>query len=143
MPRSYQSSKSDKNNISKGQWFIISAVVVSGAFLAISFLFRSYYDTDTSSVTRYDEDFHFQNIKEQFDNTIKLSNCANLEKNLKEFVYFAEQRMQENGYLLVINYTIVGCEADVGNVRRGILLASENAVLYDNINPADVIPGYE
>jgi hypothetical protein len=137
MPKSFLSGKN-----SKGQWFLISAVIVSGAFLAISVLFRGYYEIDTSLIAKYNEDYHFQNIKEQFNNIVQVSDCTNMEKNLKEFVYFAEQSMQERGYLLFINYTIYYID-DSCIVRRGFLLASEKAVIYENINPSDVITGYE
>jgi hypothetical protein len=124
----------------KGQWFLISAVIVSGAFLAISALFHGYYDIDSSVIGKYNENYYFQNIKDQFNNIIQASDCTNMAANLKEFVYFAEQSMQKNGYVLFINYTIINC-ADK-NVRRGFLLASNKAVLYENVNPEDVISGY-
>lgn len=136
MLRSFPSNKG-----SKGQWFIISAIIVSGAFLAISGLFKGYYDIDTSVIGRYNEDYYFKNIKTQFNVVVQDSDCTDMQENLDEFVYFSEQSMQERGYFLFVNYTINNCLTK--DVSLGMLLASERAVIYENVNPEDIIEGYE
>jgi len=133
MPRS--------SRYSKGQWFLISAIIVSGAFLAIAALFRGYYDIDTSTIAQFNEDYYFKNIKDQFNATVQDSNCTDMQENLDEFAYFAQKNMEERGYLLFMNYTIDNCL--LKNVRLGMLLASERAILYEDVIPADVITGYE
>ncbi|MEM7819672.1 MAG: hypothetical protein QXD48_02480 [Candidatus Aenigmatarchaeota archaeon] len=126
---------------SKGQWFIISAIMVSAAFLIISIFFKGYYGIDTSRPTKLSEDYYFMNIKEQFNKVVQDSNCTNMDKNLKEFKYFSEKVMGELGYFLYINYSIISCPPK--NIRMGMLLASDKMILHENINPNDVIPGIE
>ncbi|MCX6819126.1 MAG: hypothetical protein NT129_03970, partial [Candidatus Aenigmarchaeota archaeon] len=58
MRRSYLS-----NSYSKGQWFLISTVMVSAAFLAISFLFEEYFAVDNSAMARIADNYYFDDIK--------------------------------------------------------------------------------
>lgn len=100
----------------KGQWFLISAVIVTGVFLTISFLLKSYYYTDTSKIAVTDEDYYFRNIVYELNKTILSS------YNLDEFISFAEKSMAEKGYLLKIE--------NLGGKRFRINLTSERMSIY-------------
>ena len=121
----------------KGQWFIISAVIASSAFLAIAVLFRGYFLVDSSIVTQLDEDSYFNNIKEELYRIKDLdSGCGvetQYERNVIQFAAFAQDIMAKKGYYLFVNYTSI-CP-----YTFGILLASERAVFYDNVNPLEVL----
>ncbi len=90
----------------KGQWFIISAIVISSAFLVISMLFKSYYLVDTSSVARIDEDYYFENIASGLNKTVDVSDCSNITKNLDKFIEFAREEMGKRGKYLEVDYTV-------------------------------------
>lgn len=130
-----------KSSRSKGQWFMVSAVMVSAAFLVISSFLTSYSSMDSSKTATYNEDYYYNNVKEQFMKVVEQSDCGNLTSNLNEFKYFAEKSMGELGYLLFINYTVEPCPSK--NVKLGMLLGSEKMVLYENVNPNDIIPGFD
>jgi hypothetical protein len=132
MRKSYHSSK--------GQWFIISAVMATGVFLAISGLFKTYNMIDTSENARMSEDYYFSNVREQFNSVVAQTPCTSdntvLSRNLREFKAFSEKSMAEMGYLLYLNYSLTGCTVS-GN---GILLASSRMAICQNVRVADVLP---
>ena len=123
----------------KGQWFLVSAVVISGAFLLISTLFKDYLVLDQSAVARMNEDYYFNNIKEQLSkivNTYGYSDCNNLNEKLDEFMFFSGERMAERGYYLYVESN-VNCAQQTATF--GVLLASDRMVIYENVNPDDIL----
>ena len=124
----------------KGQWFLISAVIASGAFLAISILFNNYFVVDTSEPALIDEGFYFDSVKDGMERTIDLSDCTNMDRNLRSFVQFSEEKLTAIGYFLHVEYTINSCAAK--DVDYGILLASDRYVRCDNVaDPQAIVPG--
>jgi len=125
----------------KGQWFLISAVIASGAFLTISFLFKSYFIADPAHVASANEDFYFHNIKQQAFHVINQSDCtdlAQLDKNFREFRAFVERGMGSLGYLVYMNYTMVDCPAKKYDL--GLLLASERMIICQNVTTKHILP---
>ncbi len=98
----------------KGQWFLISAVVISGALLTISVLFRDYFIADASKVALIDEDFYFNDIKSGMKDILANHCPSNDEgaRNLKEFLEFSRQKMQEKGYILEVVWSDTDCLND-------------------------------
>ncbi|MEM7816598.1 MAG: hypothetical protein QXZ20_01655 [Candidatus Aenigmatarchaeota archaeon] len=90
----------------KGQWYIISAIIVAGALIVISNIFRS-YDYDYSYIIRMQEDFLFRNVEQELEKTILYSRSyEELEYNIKHFIMFSQRRFSELGYSLrIINET--------------------------------------
>jgi hypothetical protein len=130
----------------KGQWFLVSAVIASGAFLAISILFNNYFVVDKSEPALIEGDYYFAVVKSGMNRTIWLSNCTvaggitNMERYLREFVQFSKDELAAVSYFLHVEYTINDCAAK--RVNYGILLASEKYVRCDNVaNPQAVLPG--
>jgi len=121
----------------KGQWFIISAVVASGVFLAISVLFRDYFMVDSAAVTERNEPFYFKNIEQQLLRLETLdSGCTNpqlYDEHYRELAYRAEKSMAALGYVLYLNRT-AACPPTFS-----ILLASEHMVISKNVDPETVL----
>ena len=126
----------------KGQWFIISTVIASMAFLSISLLFKNYFVVDTASVATNDEDFYFWNIKYGLTETVNIVGydipyCVRLENALNDFIGYSKTRMAEMGYYLYAE-KIIDCAG--GTTDFGILLASDDMLVYENVDPTTIIP---
>lgn len=124
----------------KGQWYLISAVMVSGIFLIISTMFKGYFLVDTSEVIT-NEDYYFWSIQEGFNATVSdigFSDCYELNRALDEYITLSREKMAEKGYFLYMEKTI---DCGLGQADYGILFASDSMVLYRNLDPNDVIKG--
>ncbi len=84
----------------KGQWLMISAVVISTVFLVISTTFLSYFGAESSTIAIRDEDHIFNNIKDQLNNLIASSDCT--QSNMNEFIAFVKQEYEQQGYVIEI-----------------------------------------
>jgi hypothetical protein len=117
--------------------------MVSAAFLAISFLFEEYFAVDNSAMARIVDNYYFDDIKYGLNKTVQLvgfSDCSKLETGLDEFIHFSEQRMAKMGYYLFVSKSI-DCNSPNPHVDFGILLASDRMVVYENVDPNDIISG--
>lgn len=123
----------------KGQWFIISAVMISGVFLVISSMMRISFGVDASDVGRRNEYFYFNNILEQQGNVEAkcMSGEGDFARDMGEFERFSRQFAESRGYFFFMNYTISGCDAQ----SFGLMIASEKGMLYRNVDPDELIPG--
>ena len=119
----------------KGQWFIISAVVLSGVFLSLSVLFKTYSKIDIKQ-TATETDFYFWNIKEGLQATL-YSGCS--EQKFQEFEKIVKERLEKNGIFVFLNYT-GKYDCLTKNSEFGIMLATDNEVLYQNVEPNSIIP---
>ena len=122
----------------KGQWFLISAVVATSAFLAISFLFKGYFVSDATDTAKMNEDYYFHNIRQQFNNVIAQSDCTRMDRNAREFRVFAEREIGNLGYLLFLNFSISDCSTK--SYTLGLLIASERMIVCQNVNADDILP---
>ena len=127
--------RSSFRSCKKGQWFIISAVIISGVFVVISSMLRVSFSIDASDVGRRNEYFYFGNILEQIGNVE--AECGDIERNMMEFEHFSRLFAESRGYFFFMNYTISGC--DVSDV--GLMIASEKGMFYQNVDPNELIPG--
>lgn len=125
----------------KGQWFLISAVIVSGIFVVISFLLRDYFGVPATLTN--EEHIYFDNVKNGSIRTIHLD-CAKQvpplltllnRENLTEYIHFAGQRLAALGYLLNITpkSTLV-CSQDMDNFHV-IMLKSDKAAVWEGTWP--------
>jgi len=137
---------------SKGQWFLISAVIVTGAFLSISLVLKDYFVIDASGQASGREDVYLWNIKDQFAQVVEQSSCDEMGNNLNSYITFVRNRMSESGYLVYIEYGnnpgntksyTYDCQEDnpqtqqnerVRNIDKAVVVASNNAVYYWNID---------
>ena len=88
----------------KGQWFLISAVIVTGIFLVISMLFTNYLKVDVTEVPLKNVDYNFNDIKY---NLYKIDGfygdaCTNLQIAVNYYTSFATNEMSKKGYLMDI-----------------------------------------
>jgi hypothetical protein len=116
---------------SKGQWFIISAVIASGAFLAISILFRSFFSVDAAEIASTNHDNFLASVEDGIKKTISESDCANLERNLNEYRYFSQENLAAKSYLLDVRYKVSGCSANI----YLILLSSSSMDSWIGVRP--------
>lgn len=151
-----------RSSRSKGQWFLISAVIAVSAFLSISIVLKDFFVIDSSVTARNREDQYMWNIKEQFENVVEKSSCTEMDANLNEYMNFVKNRLWESGYLVYIEYAhnpqnrpprtkdySYTCQDDdpatlpieprIRNIGKGLLVATEDAVFSNNINPDDII----
>ncbi|MDI6721036.1 MAG: hypothetical protein QMD85_01505 [Candidatus Aenigmarchaeota archaeon] len=149
MRRSLPSNKPERLNrrcTVKGQWFIISAVIISSVFLMISSMLRVSADIDASVLGRRSEIFYFENVKEQVknveagwkdDNRDCVAEADARERDMKEFEYFSRQAVESRGYFFFMNYTINECLVE----SMGLMIASQDATFYQNVDPNELVPG--
>lgn len=111
----------------KGQWFIISAIIVSGALLIISNLLRS-YTQDYSYIVKMDEDFILFNIEEELSETLLFSrDYEDLENNVKHFINFVKDKMGRLGYYVeIINETILSMPPTKTTFRISLVSSNVN-----------------
>ncbi|MBI2972120.1 MAG: hypothetical protein HYY37_06900 [Candidatus Aenigmarchaeota archaeon] len=130
----------------KGQWFLISAVVASGAFLAISLFFRGYFSASPEKVALADEDYYLWMIKDGMKKTIDIS-CSqggltlterqNAERNLNEFIQESKNSLAALGYVVevVLDANLADlCTEKMRNVEL-ILVKSERGEAWEGERP--------
>lgn len=94
---------------SKAQFFIISMVVIVAILIGIQNLFASYYHIDLSSPYSHQEDFWFQDIKEQVKRTIKERSCPELASDFIEMKMVTESYLAKKGVEFVLENTTLIC----------------------------------
>lgn len=132
----------------KGQWFVISAVMVSTAMLFLSILYRDYHVTDNFQVTSRNEDYYLESIAKGFSQTVTdfdTPNCRYLKDNLTEYIYFAKQKAAEKGYFLDLYYTITNanCTNRVIGLNL-VMISSPKMQAWNGTRPEilSVVPSY-
>jgi hypothetical protein len=118
----------------KGQWFIVSAIIASAALLALSFVFRGYFVTDTSLVQLNDESFYFENIKASIEEVKSVSDCDNIEKSLEELDHFTTESLIKRGILFKHIYDTECPIFETVNTRL-LLIQSDNMEVWDGERP--------
>jgi hypothetical protein len=88
----------------KGQFFIISAIIVVISLVAIGGYLASYGRADPSIPISIDETFIFWNIKDQLNKTAHAYDCPELKNNLLEFEYLVEKNLADRGYHLNLTF---------------------------------------
>jgi hypothetical protein len=91
---------------SKGQFYVLTAVVVVGFFLLLSRYIGPYSFIDSSRSVTDDEIFFFNNVKDKAEETVSLSNSTTLLPNLQNFTAIAKSEAARKGYIFVIGYDI-------------------------------------
>ena len=114
------------SNFRKGQFFIVTVVGLVSLFLVMSSLISPQSIKDTSEILTLEEPYFFQNVKEKLIETVQMSDCVEIEKNLQTFVGFVSKVASEKGYKLYINYEVVEC-----SVHVKMRLLSPRAMLED------------
>jgi len=111
----------------KAQFFILTTVVIVGAFYTLSKYINPYVFVDTSRAGAGGEIFFFDNVKEKAIKTVEISNRTGLESNLDDYKNFVEKMAGDKGYNLVFNYTV-----GTDNVNMTMVLMSQKYTLKGN-----------
>ena len=120
MHRSYPFDSNRENkepgiNRKKGQWFLISAVIAVGAFLAISFVMKDFFLVDASDTARLSDNYYYWNVQDQFYEVVSQSQCGPgnsiMDSNLQEFISFSRSDLARKGYFLHVQYNIQTCNS--------------------------------
>ncbi len=96
----------------KGQWFIISAIVISSAFLAISTVFRGYVNTDTALPHLNDDGTFFDAILESIKNIEDSNDCTTMGKSMEELVHLLKQQSTARGIVATLEYDVCATEPE-------------------------------
>lgn len=132
----------------KGQWFLISAVVASGVFFALSLLMQDYFTTDSSFFAGQNNEHYFYNVAQQFDNIVSTTKtnvaCTNLTTKLDELKTTTERELADHGLFVFFEYRIRNnpCSIAGNNVTLDFLVANQNYILYNltsYTSPAQII----
>jgi|GEM_PF-7041743 len=123
---------------SKGQWFLVSAVLATGAFLAISFLFRTYFASDSSIVARTSEDFYFSNLRDQLD-YLAARNCpaGDFYGDFSELKEASNRILSALGYAVRMDVVSFDCAQNPA-YKLKLLVASSRFVVCQNYDQAEV-----
>lgn len=103
----------------KGQWFIISAIVISSAFLAISSVFRGYVNTDTAIPHLSDDGVFFDSIRESIKNADDSNDCTTMGKSMEELAYLLRKQSAERGIAVTLDYDV--CATNPTGVHVSLL----------------------
>ena len=113
-----------KSQGSKGQWFIISAVMISIAFITIGFILRGYTQIDTSEIQTNSIYPKFENFTEKYKEL-----CINSIETRDKYTNFSKDKLFEEGIVLIVKDN-GNCETD------GLILMSSNKVkLWEGARP--------
>jgi len=117
MPRSsayYNFRPSGREQFSKkGQWFLVSAIIITSSLLSISVVFKNYFLTDASKIAKMNDDYLLMNVETQLTKIIDSTGydqpgCTNLKSALDSFIDFSDEELSGRGRLVTISY-IVDC----------------------------------
>ncbi|MBI4018371.1 MAG: hypothetical protein HY368_02075 [Candidatus Aenigmarchaeota archaeon] len=93
----------------KGQWFIISAVVITSFFVILSGALRDYTAADFLPVASSSEAFYFENVRDMLKKSVTNSPPCSAERNLTEAIYYTTSKMASLGYIEDVSYVAVDC----------------------------------
>ena len=91
----------------KGQWYLVSAVMLSGIFLIISTMFKGYFLVDPSTAIT-NEDYYFWSLQDGYNEILNsdISDCYELDRSLDEYITLSKAKMAQMGYFLFMNKSV-------------------------------------
>ncbi|OGI15922.1 hypothetical protein A3K63_01025 [Candidatus Micrarchaeota archaeon RBG_16_49_10] len=101
-----------RSSLGKGQFYLLTAVVIVGFFFLMSKYINPYSFIDSSQAVIDDEIFFFNNLRNQAERVVKLSNDTTLAPNLESFSDIADEVAQEKHYIFSMNYTVRPSDVD-------------------------------
>lgn len=97
----------------KAQFFILTTVVIVGAFYTLSKYINPYSFIDTSKSVDQEDYFLFDNIQAKAVETVILSDVDDLDENLADYKNFVENLASEKGYIVNFDYNFVEDSVDI------------------------------
>lgn len=95
----------------KGQFFIISTVIIVAALIVLVQYLYDYRKVDLTTLEESQELNYIQQVKDNLKSTIDNSDCTRLEQDLTDTEKFLENQMIKQGITLKITHTIVNCHS--------------------------------
>jgi len=106
----------------KGQFFIISAVIIASMLLVVSQHFSGFSRILLTKNTEMSELEYIGMIKKSLNNTIKISDCSRLEDEISAAETFMSKELAEQGIEMSAKHQIISC----GSVKLNFNLSSQN-----------------
>ncbi len=106
----------------KGQFFIISAVIIVSMLLMVSYNFSGFGGISLTGIAEMTDFEYLGMIKKSLNDTVKNSDCEKLEEDILAAEGFFSKRLAEQGIELSAKHEIVSCK----NVRFSFNLSSQN-----------------
>lgn len=97
------------NFFRRGQFFIISAVIIVSILVSVAQYFSGYGAVDLTKPQENQELEYISTIKSSLYNMAKNSDCARLDEDLKEAESFLTSSLAEQGIGLSVRHSIVSC----------------------------------
>lgn len=93
----------------KGQFFIISTVIIVAAVILLTQYLFDYRKVDLTSLEETKELNYIQSIKDSLKSTVDNSDCTRLDSNLIETEKFMKNQLIQEGITLNIAHTVLSC----------------------------------
>jgi hypothetical protein len=106
----------------KGQFFIISAVIIASILLVVSNHFSSFSAISLTGNAEISELEYIRMIKDSLKNTAAFSTCDRLDEDISSAEYFLSGKLAEQGIELSANHQIISCN----NIKFNFNLSSGN-----------------
>ncbi len=108
--------------VRKGQFFIISAVIIASMLLIISHNFSSFSEIVLTKNIEMSELEYIGMIKKSLNDTIKSSDCGRLEDEISAAEDFLSRKLAEQGIEMAAKHQINSCNS----VKLNFSLSSQN-----------------
>jgi hypothetical protein len=95
-----------RSTLNKGQFYVLTAVVIVGFFFLLSRYVSPYSFIDTSTAITDDEIFFFNNMRNKAEKTVQESESNELVNNLNNFTELSEKAGEKAEHIFVITYTL-------------------------------------
>ena len=105
----------------KGQFFIISAVIIASLLLIISHYFSGFGAISLTKNAEMSELEYISMIKKSLNNTAAFSSCEALDEEISAAENFFSKKLAEQGIQMTAAHRIVSCSS----VKFGFNLSSE------------------
>ncbi|MFZ3077855.1 MAG: hypothetical protein WA139_05335 [Candidatus Aenigmatarchaeota archaeon] len=106
--------------VRKGQFFIISAVIIASLLLIISHYFSGFGAISLTESSEMSELGYIGMIKKSLNDTAFISSCGALDEEISSTENFFSRKLAEQGIQMTAAHTIASC----GSVRFGFNLSS-------------------
>lgn len=93
----------------KGQFFIISTVIIIAALIIITQYFYDYSKTDLTEISDLQELYYIQDVKDSLTRTVELTDCAYMDSELEYTEDFLKDKLLERGIILTITHDSTVC----------------------------------
>ncbi len=114
--------KIEGSKSAKGQFFVISAVIIASMLLMTSYNFSGFGRISLTEIAEMSELEYLGMIKKSLNDTVKNSDCEKLEEDILAAEGFFSKRLAGQGIELSAKHEIVSCK----NVKFNFNLSSQN-----------------